>query len=90
MGDKRDFNAFCGAADVTLCGLPHAEGAKYVPPTAEVMAFALEKGFAISNEVKTQGAPGGNQKYDAEITTGSSTYSNNSWSGSGWGEETKW
>ena len=48
MGDKRDFNAFCGAADVTLCGLPHAEGAKYVPPTAEVMVFALEKGFAVS------------------------------------------
>ncbi len=50
MGDKRDFNAFCGAADITLCGLPHAEGAKYVPPTAEVMAFALEKGFAVSGD----------------------------------------
>ena len=89
MGDKRVLNAFCGAADVTLCGLPHAEGAKYVPPTAEVMVFALEKGFAISNEVKTQGAPGGTQKYD-ETSVGSSTYNSGSWSGSGWGEETKW
>ncbi len=68
MGDKRDFNAFCGAADITLCGLPHAEGAKYVPPTAEVMAFVLEKGFAISADTdnnKTQGTgntPGDNWK----------------------------
>lgn len=68
MGDKRDFNAFCGAADITLCGLPHAEGAKYVPPTAEVTVFALEKGFAISADTdnnKTQGNgsnPGDNWK----------------------------
>ena len=91
MGDKRDFNAFCGAADITLCGLPHAEGAKYVPPAAEVTVFALEKGFAISNEVKTQGAPGGNQKYGKE-TWGTNTYnsSTGTWSGNGWGDETDW
>ena len=41
MDYKRVLNAFCGAADITLCGLPHAEGAKYVPPTAEVTAFAI-------------------------------------------------
>ncbi|MBR4340914.1 MAG: hypothetical protein IKP89_09920 [Bacteroidales bacterium] len=56
MGDKRDFNAFCGAADVTLCGLPHAEGAKYVPPTAEVTVFALEKGFATSTDLTGKSA----------------------------------
>ena len=89
MDYKRVLNAFCGAADITLCGLPHAEGAKYVPPTAEIIAFALEKGFAISNEVKTQGAPGGNQKYGKE-EWGTNNYSNGSWSGDGWGDETKW
>ena len=51
MGDKRVLNAFCGAADITLCGLPHAEGAKYVPPTAEVTVFALEKGFATTEHL---------------------------------------
>ena len=56
MDDKRDFNAFCGAADVTLCGLPHAEGAKYVPPTAEVMVFALEEGFAATTKLGGQSA----------------------------------
>ena len=43
-------------------------GAKYVPPAAEVMIFALEKGFAISGDTdnnKTQGTgntPGDNWK----------------------------
>ena len=66
-------------------------GAKYVPPAAEVVGFALEKGFAISNEVKTQGAPGGNQKYGKE-TWGTNTYnsSTGTWSGNGWGDETDW
>ena len=88
MGDKRDFNAFCGAADITLCGLPHAEGAKYVPPTAEVTVFALEKGFAISNEVKT-GAPGpnSNQKY-GKVNVLDNNDAN--WNNVGWGEETNW
>ena len=89
MGDKR-FDSFGKVA--SECGSTPKDaisGAKYVPPTAEVMIFALEKGFAISNEVKTQGAPGGTQKY-GETSVGSSTYNSGSWSGSGWGEETKW
>ena len=86
MGDKR-FDSFGKVA--SECGSTPKDaisGAKYVPPAAEVVGFALEKGFAISNEVKTQGAPGGNQKY-TDTTLG---YGNSSWTGSGWGEETKW
>ena len=62
-------------------------GAKYVPPAAEVTVFALEKGFAISNEVKTQGAPGGNQKY-GKVDVLDNKDAN--WNGTGWGDETVW
>ena len=84
MGDKR-FDSFGKVA--SECGSTPKDaisGAKYVPPAAEVTVFALEKGFAISNEVKTQGAPGGTQKYSIE------KQGESSWSGSGWGEETQW
>ncbi|MBP5612964.1 MAG: hypothetical protein J6X35_02305, partial [Bacteroidales bacterium] len=79
MGDKRDFNAFCGAADITLCGLSHAEGAKYVPPAAEVMIFALEKGFATSVTlgVSSNGASEHNNTPQPFTT-------NDSWSTHGW------
>ena len=79
MGDKRDFNAFCGAADITLCGLPHAEGAKYVPPTAELTVFALEKGFAATAD---------NLKGTSATSSGQSTptgqFGTEDWSGNTW------
>ena len=79
MGDKRDFNAFCGAADVTLCGLPHAEGAKYVPPTAEVTVFALEKGFATTTTLQgTSAAPASGQQ------TPAGQFGTEDWSGNTW------
>ncbi|MBQ9509252.1 MAG: hypothetical protein IJR53_07545 [Bacteroidales bacterium] len=79
MGDKRVLNAFCGAADVTLCGLPHAEGAKYVPPTAEVTVFALEKGFAES--VTLGGSSNGASEQN---NTPQPFIENDDWSTQGW------
>ena len=80
-GRKRDFNAFCGAADITLCGLPHAEGAKYVPPTAEVTVFALEKGFAATADLQGQSkTPANNQPTPAgQFDNGFNWGSDNSW-----------
>ena len=78
MGDKRVLNAFCGAADITLCGLPHAEGAKYVPPTAEVTVFALEKGFAGSGSTTLQGTSAEPQ------STPAGQFGTEDWSGNTW------
>ena len=80
MGDKRDFNAFCGAADITLCGLPHAEGAKYVPPTAEVTVFALEKGFATTTTL--QGTSAATPASGQQTPTGQ--FGTEDWSGNTW------
>ena len=87
MGDKR-FDSFGKVA--SECGSTPKDaisGAKYVPPAAEVTVFALEKGFAISNEVKTQGAPGGTQKY-GKVDVLDNKDAN--WNGTGWGDETVW
>ncbi|MBO7624234.1 MAG: hypothetical protein J6S82_02885 [Bacteroidales bacterium] len=81
MDYKRDFNAFCGAADITLCGLPHAEGAKYVPPTAVVTVFALEKGFAGS-ELEYKTSVGSSNSTPTQMET-KNEWGNTSWDDGG-------
>ena len=83
MDDKREFNAFCGAADITLCGLPHAEGAKYVPPTAEVTVFALEEGFATSVHLD---APG-NADLSGDTHAPQPFTQNDAWNSKSWSEQ---
>ena len=80
MGDKRDFNAFCGAADISLCGLPHAEGAKYVPPTAEVTVFALEKGFATTTTLGVSSNATSEQNSSPQPFTQNDAWNSKTWS----------
>ena len=79
MGDKR-FDSFGKVA--SECGSTPKDaisGAKYVPPAAEVMIFALEKGFATSVTlgVSSNGASEHNNTPQPFTT-------NDSWSTHGW------
>ena len=55
-------------------------GAKYVPPTAEVMAFALEKGFATTTQLQGESkTPASGQQTPAGQFDNGFNWGNDNW-----------
>lgn len=54
-------------------------GAKYVPPAAEVMIFALEKGFATTTTLQGQSATPASGQQPPAGQFGTEDWSGNTW-----------